>query len=97
MLRRRSTLSVECQEAKAGAPRRILDGVHQLRAQACAAASAMYQQLRNLRAMWLVRRPGRVELDGTNDTRDIASYEEDCTGVGCSDGLSPPVFSALER
>lgn len=57
----------------------------------------MYQELRNLRAMRLVRCPGRVELDGTDNPFDLASDEEDCTGVGCSNGPSPPVFSALER
>jgi len=57
----------------------------------------MDQQFRNLRAMRLVRCPGRVKLDGTNDPFDIASYKEDCTGVGCRNGPSPPVFSALER
>ena len=57
----------------------------------------MYQQLRNLRAMGLVRRPGRVELDGTSDPFEIASHEEDRTGVGCRNGPSPPVFSAFER
>ena len=38
-----------------------------------------------------------MKLDGTNDPFDIASYKEDCTGVGCRNGPSPPVFSALER
>jgi len=57
-------LRVQCQEAKPGAPRRVLNGSHQLRGQARATAPTMYQQLRNLRAMRLVRCPGRVELDG---------------------------------
>src|SRR5947208_13203548 len=96
-LRRVSPLRVQCQEAKAGAPRRVLNGSHQLSAQARATAPAMDQQFRNLRAMRLVRCPGRVKLDGTNDPFDIASYKEDCTGVGCRNGPSPPVFSALER
>src|SRR4030088_1585313 len=97
VLRRVSPLRVQRQEAKPGAPRRLLNGLHQLRAQARAAATAVYQQLRNLGAMRLVRCPGRVELDGTRDPFDIASYEEDCAGVGCRNGPSPPVCSALER
>src|SRR2546425_2905009 len=97
VLRHVSPLRVQCQEAEPGAPRRVLNGLHQLSAQAPAAGSAMYQQLRNLRAMRLVRCPGRVELNGTNGPFDIASYEKDCTGVGCRNGPSPPVFSALER
>ena len=47
--------------------------------------------------MRLVGCPGRVELDGTNDPFDIASDEEDCLGVGCGNGPSPPVLSARER
>src|SRR5881397_1304404 len=97
VLRRVSPLRVQRQEAKPGAPRRVLNGLHQLSAQACAAAPAVYQQLRNLPAMRLVRRPGRMKLDGTDDPFDIASYEEDCTGAGCRNGSSPPAFSALER
>jgi hypothetical protein len=57
----------------------------------------MYQQLRDLRAMRLVRCPGRVELDGTHDSFGIASDEEDGTGVGCRHGPTPPIFSALKR
>jgi len=71
--------------------------MHQLSAEARPTAAAVYQQLRNLRTMRLVRGPSGVELDGTNDPCDIASYEEDRTGVGCRYGPSPPVFSALER
>src|SRR2546428_4131264 len=97
VLRHVSPLRVQCQEAEPCAPRRVLNGLHQLSAQAPAAGSAMYQQLRNLRAMRLVRCPGRVELNGTNDPFGIASYEKDCTGVGCRNGCSPPIFSALER
>src|SRR6266581_8090287 len=88
--RRISPLRVQCQETEPGAPRRVLDGLHQLSAQSHSAAAAMDQQLRNLRAMRLVRCPGRVELDGTNDSFDIAGYEEDCTGVGRRKGPSPP-------
>jgi len=96
-LRRISPLRVQCQETEPGAPRRVLDGLHQLSAQPPAAAPAMYQQLRNLRVMRLVRCPGRVELDGADDPFGIASHEEDCTGAGCRNGPSPPVFSALDR
>src|SRR2546428_3639457 len=77
VLRRISPLRVQCQEAEPCAPRRVLNGAHQLSAQARAAAPAMHQQLRYLRAMRLVRCPSRVELDRTNDPFDIASYEED--------------------
>ena len=41
----------------------------------------------------VVRCPGRVELHGANNSLGIASDEEDCTGVGGSNGPSPPVLS----
>ena len=59
------------------APRRVLDGLHQLSAQAHATAPAMDQQLRNLRAMRLVRCPGRVELDCTHDPVAVAEVDLD--------------------
>jgi hypothetical protein len=68
-----------------------------LSAQARAAAPAVYKQLYNFSAMRLVRGPGRMELNSTHDAFDIASYEEDCIGVGCRNDSSPPLFSALER
>src|SRR5258708_27965281 len=71
LLRRGSPLRVQCQEAEPGAARRTLNGVHQFSTQARAAAPAMHEQLRNLAAMRLDRRPGRVELDGTDDPYDI--------------------------
>jgi len=77
--------------------RRVLNGVHQLSAQARAAAPAMDKQLRNLRAVRLVRCPGRVELNGPDAPFNIASDEKDGAGVGRSNAPSPPVFSAHER
>src|SRR5437867_11449895 len=74
-LRRVPPLRVECQEAEAGAPRRLLNGLHQLSAQARAAAPAMDQQLRNLRALRLVRVPGRAALDGPDDPVGLAGPE----------------------
>src|SRR5438309_7899215 len=97
LLRRVSPLRVQREEAKPGAPRRLLNGLHELSAQARAAAPATYRQLRNLGAMRLVRCPGRAEWDGTRDPFDIASHEEDRAEAGCRNGPSPPVFSALER
>jgi hypothetical protein len=73
------------------------DGLHQLRAHARAAPPAMHQQLHDLRAMRLVRRPGRVELDRANDTFGIASDEEDCARMGCRKGTAPPVFCVRKR
>src|SRR5438445_5978899 len=70
-----SPLRVQRQEAEPRAPRRVLDGQHQLSAQTRAAAAAMHQQLHDLRAMRLVRCPGRVELDGTDNTFDIDGDE----------------------
>ena len=81
MLRRVSPLRVQGQEATPGTPRRVLNGVHQLRVQARAADPAADQQLRNLRAVRLVRCPGRVELDGAYDPFAIARDEENGTGV----------------
>jgi hypothetical protein len=77
VLPRVSALRVQFQEAKPCAPRRVLNGVHQLSAQARAAAPAMDKQLRNLRAVRLVRCPGRVELNGPDAPFNIASDEKD--------------------
>ncbi len=97
VLRYATPLCVQRQEAKSGVPRHVLDGAHQLSTQARTAAAAMHQQLCNLRAMRLVRRPGWVELDSPNNPFGITDYEEDGARVGCNDGLSPPVLSALKR
>jgi hypothetical protein len=57
----------------------------------------MDQQLRDLSAMWLVRRPGRMELDSPHDPLGIASDEENCPGGGGRYRPAPPVFGALDR
>src|SRR5438309_11904886 len=72
LLRRASPLRVQREEAKPGAPRRLLNGLHELNAQARAAAPAMYEQLRNLGAMRVVRCPSRVELGGAGDSVEMA-------------------------
>ncbi len=57
----------------------------------------MHEQLRDFRTMRLVRRPGRVELNGTDNPFDIASDEKNGLCVGYRNGFAPPVFSALHR
>jgi hypothetical protein len=46
------------------------------------AAAAMHQQLRNLRALRLIRCPGRMELDRAYNTFGSAGHEEDGIGDG---------------
>jgi hypothetical protein len=46
--------------------------------------------------MRLVRCPGRVHLDRTNNPFVIASYQKDRIGVRCGERFPPPAFSALD-
>ena len=97
VLCRATPFCVECQETEPGATRRVLNGLHKPSTQTGAATPTMYEQLRNLRPMRLVRCPGRVELDRANDPVGIAGDKDNRSGVGGRSGPSPPVFSALER
>jgi len=92
-----TSLCVQCQEAEPRALRLVFDRSHQPSADSLAAAAAMHQQLHDLRTMRLVRCPGWVELDGSDDAFGIAGGEEDCSRVGCRDGPAPPVFGVLAR
>jgi hypothetical protein len=96
VLCRVSPLCIQGEEAKAGGPRRVLNGLHQLSAQAGATGPPMHQQLRNFSPMRLIRCPSGVELDCTNDPIGIASDKEDRLGVGGSYDPSPPILGALE-
>lgn len=97
VLRRLAPFRVECQQAETGAPSRVLDGSHQPRAEAHTATPAMYEQLRYLPTMRLVRRPGGVELDAAGNPFAIPRHEEDGTRVRGSKGPAPPPFGAFAR
>src|SRR6266568_3378562 len=95
--RRFSPLRIQGQQSKAGLARRVLDRLHQRGAQASATPAAMHDQLHDLRAMRLVRRPGRMELDGAYDSFEIASDEKDGARISRGNRPLPPLLGSFER
>lgn len=82
-----SPFCIQNEQAELSAPRLVFYRSHQLTTQTCVPSPAMDQHLRNLSAMRLVRCPGRVQLDGTNNPFDIASDEEDRPRIECRNGF----------
>ena len=97
VLRSRAALRIKGQERKAISTRCILDRSHQTSAKSRSTASPVDQQLRDLSAVRLVRRPRRVKLHRAHDLIAIARDEEDRARVSCRERLAPPVFGAVDR
>ena len=81
LLRRLAALRVQRKKSKPGPPRVVLDRLHQRRRHTLTTAAAVDQELGNLCAIRLIRRPRRMELHRTNNPVDTASDQEDGTSM----------------
>src|SRR4029453_15439287 len=82
-LRCSSALGIKREEPKSCLAGRLFNRVHQPSAQTSTSTATMHDQLCDLAAMWLIRRPGRVKLPRPHDPAAVGSHEKDRTRVRC--------------
>src|SRR5215510_16295006 len=88
---------VECQQREPCGSSAVLDLRHPRAADALPTGAPMHEQFCDVGAMWLIRRPRRMQRHAAGNAEFVTRDEDDGSRVGLFERRSPPLARFADR